>query len=177
MKIDYEFILLFKKQGKPSHVTKEIKERSRINQQDWNEYFNGHWNFPGCKQDAHLAMFPEELPKRLITMFSFVGEAVLDPFLGSGTTSLAAMKLERNSIGYEINDAFLQVIHEKIGVSQTNIFPHGEVEIVKREETSFNIQNEIAQLPYVFHDPVVIDKKGDPKKFRFGSKIDSTPPE
>jgi len=52
-------------------------------------------------------MFPEELPKRLIKMFSFAGDTILDPFLGSGTTSLAAENLERNSVGYEINKKFL----------------------------------------------------------------------
>ncbi len=62
---------------------------------------------PGERQNEHLAMFPEELPRRLIKMFSFKGETVLDPFLGSGTTSLAAKNLQRNSIGYEINEEYL----------------------------------------------------------------------
>ena len=66
-------------------------------------------------------MFPEELPKRLIKMFSFAGETVLDPFLGSGTTSLAAMNLERNSIGYEINQNFAPVIQNKLNDSKFNI--------------------------------------------------------
>ena len=58
-------------------------------------------------------MFPEELPKRLIKMFSFAGETVFDPFVGSGTTSLAAKHLGRNSIGYEINKSFLPIIKGK----------------------------------------------------------------
>ncbi len=60
--------------------------------EEWNEYFYGHWNFSGERQDNHLAMFPEELPKRLIKMFSFIGDTVLDPFLGSGTTCLGGKK-------------------------------------------------------------------------------------
>ncbi len=67
-------------------------------------------------------MFPEELPRRLIKMFSFVGDTVLDPFLGSGTTSLAAKNLDRNSIGYEINEDFLPIIKEKLGIRQKDIF-------------------------------------------------------
>jgi len=63
-------------------------------------------------------MFPEELPRRLIKMFSFAGETVLDPFLGSGTTSLAAKNLNRNSIGYEINEDFLPIIEEKLRAKQ-----------------------------------------------------------
>ena len=68
----------------------------------------------GVKQMGHIAMFPEELPKRLIKMFSFVGETVFDPFAGSGTTLLAAKNLNRNSIGYEINKDFAPIIGEKI---------------------------------------------------------------
>ena len=89
---------------------------------EWNKYFAGHWNFNGVRQAQHLAMFPEELPKRLIKMFSFVGETVLDPFLGSGTTTLAAKNLERNSVGYEINNNFLPLIKEKIGVNYNGFF-------------------------------------------------------
>ncbi|MDH4222065.1 MAG: DNA methyltransferase, partial [candidate division Zixibacteria bacterium] len=74
LKLDYEFILLFKKHGNPPKVNKEIKEQSKLTQKEWNQYFTGHWNFPGEKQDKHLAMFPEELPRRLIKMFSFVGD-------------------------------------------------------------------------------------------------------
>ena len=83
IKIDYEFILLFKKSGIPPPVNETAKEQSRLSLEEWNEYFAGHWNFSGEKQDNHLAMFPEELPRRLIRMFSFVGETVLDPFMGS----------------------------------------------------------------------------------------------
>jgi site-specific DNA-methyltransferase (adenine-specific) len=76
-------------------------------------FFTGHWNFGGARQDGHIAMFPEELPKRLIKMFSFVGDTVLDPFLGSGTTSLAAKNLNRNSVGYEMNPDFIPFIKKK----------------------------------------------------------------
>ena len=75
--IDYEFILLFKKLGKPRKVEKEIKEQSRMTKEEWKEYFHGHWNFRGARQDGHIAMFPEELPKRLIKMFAFKNENVL----------------------------------------------------------------------------------------------------
>ncbi len=61
-------------------------------------------------------MFPEELPRRLIRMFAYVGETILDPFLGSGTTSLAARNLSRNSAGYEINSKFVPIIKKKLNV-------------------------------------------------------------
>jgi site-specific DNA-methyltransferase (adenine-specific) len=118
LKLDYEFILIFRKYGNQPRVRKEIKEQSKLTQEEWNQYFAGHWNFPGETQDKHLAMFPEELPRRLIKMFSFVGDTVLDPFLGSGTTSVAARDLSRNSIGYEINEGFLPIIEKRLKLTQ-----------------------------------------------------------
>src|SRR3990167_10649839 len=171
IKLDYEFILIFKKLGVSPFVSKEIKEESKMSKDEWNQYFNGHWNFNGAKQDKHLAMFPEELPKRLIKMFSFVGDNVLDPFLGSGTTSLAAKNLNRNSIGYEKNNEFIPLIRNKLGEQQTDI--HGtEYQFIIQEHKTTNFDSEIKQLPYIFHDPHRIDKKIDPRKLQFGSKID-----
>lgn len=123
IEIDYEFILLFKKLGQSSPVSRTIKEKSRLSKQEWRKYFTGHWNFAGEKQNGgHIAIFPEELPKRLIKMFSFVGEIVLDPFLGSGTTIKVAKSLERNSIGYEINGKYLPIIKQKVGINKLSIF-------------------------------------------------------
>ena len=174
LKLNYEFILIFKKYGNSPKASKEIKEQSKIAQEEWNQYFTGHWNFPGEKQDKHLAMFPEELPRRLIKMFSFVGDTVLDPFLGSGTTSLAAKNLNRNSIGYEINEDFLPIIKEKLGLKQSTIFQNATFEIIKQEKPKIDFKVEIKKLPYVFKDLLTFDKKVDPKKLRFGSKIDNS---
>ena len=123
IEIDYEFILLFKKLGVTMPVSQQIKKASALSKEEWRQYFTGHWNFVGEKQNGgHGAVFPEELPKRLIKMFSFVGETVLDPFLGSGTTTKAAAHLGRNSIGYEINKAYLPVIKKKIGMDANSLF-------------------------------------------------------
>jgi len=174
IKLDYEFILIFKKYGTAPPVSKEVKERSKLSIEEWNQYFAGHWNFAGEKQDQHLAMFPEELPKRLIKMFSFVGDTVLDPFLGSGTSSLAARNFGRNSIGYEINENFLSAIKEKVGIKQGDLFQDIEFEIEKHGEIKVNWQDEIKKLPYIFKDPIKFDKKIDPRKMKFGSKIDNS---
>jgi DNA modification methylase len=171
VKLDYEFILLFKKLGKPPKVSKEIKEKSKLSLQEWNEYFYGHWNFSGEKQDKHLAPFPEELPKRLIKMFSFVGDNVLDPFLGSGTTSVAALKLARNSVGYEINHEYLPSIQERLA-SNIGIFDKdAKVETISQRRMSCEYEKEIQELPYVFSDPVTFERKMDPKLLKFGSRI------
>jgi len=176
LKIDYEFILIFKKHGASPRVSKEIKEQSIMTIEEWNQFFTGHWNIPGEKQDKHLAMFPEELPSRLIKMFSFVDDTVLDPFLGSGTTSLAAKKLGRNSIGYEINPEFLPLIKEKLGIHQKMMFEEAEFEIVTQDNVCVDYNETTRQLPYVFKDPVEFDKKIDPRKLQFGSKISNHTP-
>ena len=171
LKMDYEFILLFKKLGNAPKPTKEQKEQSAMTKEEWGRYFSSHWNFNGVKQTGHIAMFPEELPKRLIKMFSFVGETVFDPFAGSGTTSLAAKNLGRNSIGYEINKEFAPLIKEKLCSNQLVLGDESRVvfcEDKKGKSCSFE------QLPYVFHDPHKMDKKIDVKKLQFGSKIDSS---
>ena len=172
LKLDYEFILIFKKQGTTAPVTHEMREKSKMTTEEWNQYFSGHWNFAGEKQGKHLAMFPEELPKRLIKMFTFVGDTVLDPFLGSGTTTLAAKNLSRNSVGYEINGDFLPFIKERVGCGQSLFSEECAFEISKQEKITANFAEEIQELPYIFKDPIKVDKKIDPKKLQFGSKID-----
>lgn len=174
IKLDYEFILIFKKSGDAPFVSREIKEKSKISKEEWNQYFTGHWNFNGIKQDKHLAMFPEELPKRLVKMFSFVGDTILDPFLGSGTTTLVAKNLDRNSFGYEINKNFLPIIKEKIGASKDNLFKDAEFEIMEQKNRAIGFKDEISRSPYIFNDPIKFSRKIDPKKLKFGSKIDST---
>jgi len=169
LSIDYEFILLFKKLGKPKRVSKEIKAQSSMTKEEWKEYFNGHWNFGGARQDGHIAMFPEELPHRLIKMFSFVGDTVLDPFLGSGTTSLAAKKLNRNSVGYEINPEFKPFIERKLGV-RTPEFGQDTINFQMQELTT-DFETEIKKQPYIFKDFHNFDKKIDTRKLQFGSKI------
>jgi site-specific DNA-methyltransferase (adenine-specific) len=172
IKLDYEFILIFKKQGEAPKIDKKVKDKSKLSKEEWNEYFRGHWNFNGVKQNGHVAMFPEELPKRLIKMFSFMGDTVLDPFLGSGTTSLAAKNLGRNSVGYEINQQFLSIIKEKIGAENSLNFNQDIVKYFRQKEKDIDFEKEINQLPYIFKDSHKLDKKIDPKKMQFGSKID-----
>ena len=118
VKQDFEYILIFEKEGKSPKVSKEIKEKSRISLLKWKEYFSGHWEIQGEKQDEHPAMFPLELPLRLIKMYSFIGEVVCDCFLGSGTTMLASKMLNRDCIGYELQKKYLPIIKKKVGFSQ-----------------------------------------------------------
>jgi modification methylase len=170
LKLDYEFILIFKKLGEAPKPTKEQKELSKMTSDEWNTFFAGHWNFTGARQDNHIAMFPEELPRRLVKMFAFVGDTVLDPFAGSGTTLLASKNLGRNSVGYEINPEFIPIIKEKLAVTQTDL-DETEYEF-RKEDVEINAEERIAKLPYIFSDPHKLDKKIDVKKLQFGSKLD-----
>lgn len=112
VKKNFEYILIFKKPGKTKPAD---RMSSALSLDEWKTYFDGTWNIKGERQKEHIAMYPVELPRRLIKMYSFIGEVVLDPFLGSGTTSLAAKELERNSIGYEINPDYIDIILKKVG--------------------------------------------------------------
>ncbi len=161
IEIDYEFILIFKKPGKSLKVSKDIKEKSKLTKEEWKEYFYGHWHFGGARQIEHEAMFPEELPKRLIKMYTFVGDTVLDPFIGSGTTVKAALDLGRNAIGYEINERFLDVIQDKLGLKQSLLRFSGNIEIIKHKTPI-----EVEEVKYL---PRIKDAKPkiDPKKFNF----------
>ncbi len=169
LKIDYEFILIFKKQGKAPKPTLEQKQLSEMTKDEWNTYFSSHWNFGGAKQDGHIAVFPEELPRRLIKMFSFVGETVFDPFMGSGTTALAARNLNRNSIGYEINPEYKVFYEQKVAsgfAGGTTTFHY------IKDCDSLNVELGTNSLPYLFVDPHKMSNKIDVKKLQFGSKID-----
>lgn len=178
LKLDYEFILVFRKPGKPGKkIDPDLKEQSRLTIDQWNTYFSGHWRFPGVRQEGHLAMFPLELPLRLIKMFSFVGDTVLDPFLGSGTTSLAALQLRRHSVGYEINTDFLPIIKKKLGTDAGKPGDQAEYREIGQASAPSDFDREIAGLPYIFHDPQRLDKKVDPVSDSFGSRIDATSPQ
>lgn len=116
VELDYEYILIFRKPGKSAPVDAHARDSSALTRDEWKTFFSGHWQFGGeRKTHQHEAMFPEELPTRLIRMFSFVGETVLDPFLGSGTTLKCALQLGRSGIGYEIQEAYLPTILQKVG--------------------------------------------------------------
>lgn len=171
LKLDYEFILLFKKLGDAPKPAKEQKELSKMTAEEWNTFFVGHWNFAGARQNNHIAMFPEELPRRLIKMFSFVGETVLDPFAGSGTTSLAAKNLDRNSVGFEINPEFIPFIKEKMEVRQKDL-QGTTYEFLEQENLKTDFIKKIQSQPYIFKDPHAFNKQIDIKKLQFGSKID-----
>jgi DNA modification methylase len=133
--LDCEFILIFRK-GKLRKFQPHDKQRyeSAFTKAQRDEWFSQIWSLKGTHQTAsqlerRTAAYPEKIAQRLIKMFSVKGELVLDPFLGSGTTTKIAMQNERNSIGYETDANLLNIITQKIRCTGDNAI---EVEIIKR---------------------------------------------
>lgn len=118
----YEWIIVFSKKGKRKNIDKKLKEKSKITTKEWQDWaINSFWEMQPAKAKSvgHPAPFPEELPHRLIKLYSFVGDTVLDPFLGSGTTAIAAKRLKRNAVGYEINPDYIKLAKKYL--SQQNL--------------------------------------------------------
>lgn len=107
---EFEYILHFRKNGKKVKVSKEIKEKSRLSKDRWYEISSQIWNVNNTRNPKHPAVFPLEIPKRLIEGWSFKGDIVLDPFAGVGNTAIAAKKLERRSLSIEISSYYCSLI-------------------------------------------------------------------
>lgn len=114
IKNDTEYILFLRKPGYRS-PTAEMERLSFIDRVDYAKWFSPIWDdIPGASLRHHPAPFPHELASRLIRMFSFVGDIVVDPFGGTGTTALAAMRLDRSSLTYEVEEKYLPLIVKKL---------------------------------------------------------------
>ena len=116
IKNDIEFILMFRKPGGYRHPTQEQRDLSLISKEDHRRWFQQVWtDLPGEIQRSHPAPFPAELARRLIGMFSFVGDTVLDPFWGTGNTSLGAIgMLFVPSIGIEIEPEYINTARKRL---------------------------------------------------------------
>jgi DNA modification methylase len=143
-----ESILIFQK-GRFDYrsIPEEVKEASKINIKEFldNKWYMTLWEMtnvlPGSTLEKEIAAFPEELPYRIIKLFSYVGETVLDPFAGSGTTMKVARFLGRNSIGIEIKKSLIPIIKKKLGFEgQLPIDNQNDTfEVIIREDTQYGI--------------------------------------
>ncbi len=124
-----EPIHIFRKKG-TRKVEKEVKEKSKVSKEEFREFRDAIWNNINGVEDKHVAAYPVELPKRLIKMFSFWNDWILDPFLGSGSTMKAANDLERNCVGIELNADFLDIIKNKVKFNQGDSFSEKEFQII-----------------------------------------------
>ena len=129
IKNDIEFILMERKPGGYRQPSLAKRVLSIISADDHKSWFQQIWTgLTGASTKNHPAPYPLELAERLVRMFSFVGDTVLDPFLGTGTTTLAAKAWGRNSIGYEIDPTYLEFARKRINKTQ-NMFTDCEVAV------------------------------------------------
>ena len=125
--LDMEYILIFRRGSLRTFEPKDPQRyRSKFTKKERDEWFSQVWTVTGARQthrglERRVAAFPEEIPRRLIRMFSIEGDLVLDPFLGSGTTLKAAMDLSRRFIGYEKLEDFSGIIRERMGQGSERI--------------------------------------------------------
>ena len=109
----FENIVVFTKPGKREKVCKEIKGRSELTKDEWRDFTKGIWEIPPDRNPDHPATFPMEVAERIVRMYSFADDVVLDPFAGSGTTLIASDKHHRRGIGFEIARDYEQAIKNK----------------------------------------------------------------
>lgn len=100
-------------------MTLSAREASKLTKEEWREYTKTVWHIANVTHPAHPAVFPPEIPKRLIKLFSFVGETVLDPFAGVGTTARVAVELDRNAVSVEQNAEYAQLIRDSVANSNS----------------------------------------------------------
>ena len=136
IKNDIEFILMERKPGgyrKPSEAKRVL---SVIPSDSHRRWFQQIWTgLTGASTRNHPAPYPLELAERLIRMFSFVGDTVLDPFLGTGTTSIAAAKSGRNSVGWEVDDVYFDQAAKRVVNETSTLFSTAKIETHQRRET------------------------------------------
>ncbi len=123
IKNDIEYLLMFRKPGAYRKPTEEQRQLSKISKEDHAKWFRSFWaDVPGASTKNHPAPFPLELATRLVRMFSFVGDSVLDPFVGTGTTVIAAAEHQRHGIGVEIDPTYLAQARDRITTELNSLF-------------------------------------------------------
>jgi len=131
VKNDVEHILFFRKPGGYRKPTREMETRSFIATEDYVRWFTPIWtDVTGQQRREHPAPYPTEVPRRLIQMFSFVGDTVVDPFAGTGTTAIAALETGRNSVSVEIEPAYVDLIEKRLHESKLT----GQIEILRKTD-------------------------------------------
>ena len=135
IKNDIEFILMQRKPGGYRKPTQSQRDLSRLSKKEFTEWFRQFWNIRGESTKNHPAPFPLELAHRIVRMFSFVGDTVLDPFVGTGTTMLAAMKCSRNSLGIDIEPTYIDFAEARLREESSSFLSNITLE-VKRQSHS-----------------------------------------
>lgn len=132
IKNDIEFILMQRKPGGYRSPSAAARVLSLISGENHRAWFQQIWqDVTGASTKQHPAPYPIELAERLVRMFSFVGDTVLDPFMGTGTTNAAALKWGRNSIGTEIDDHYLAMARARVSAEASELFRSATVDVIE----------------------------------------------
>ena len=131
IKNDMEFILMQRKPGGYRQPTNGQRDESRLSKKDFDAWFQQIWNVTGASTKNHPAPYPLEVALRLVQMFSFTGDTVLDPFCGSGTTMVAALKTGRNSIGVEIEPEYCRMAARYLKAENSELFSTAKLQFEK----------------------------------------------
>lgn len=134
IKNDVEYILMLRKHGKYRSPTEDQRASSRLTKDEQAAWFRPIWtDLTGASTREHPAPYPIELAYRLVRMFSFTGDTVLDPFVGTGSTMLAAMKCHRNSIGNELDPAYFAMAEKRLKseIQQAPMFADGPSLVIR----------------------------------------------
>jgi modification methylase len=135
LNIMHEYILIFQNEGR---LKVNLNADSKLSEEFIKQVSWSIWEMPVSTSKGHPAPFPDSLPERLIRLYSFENETVLDPFGGSGTTMKAANMLNRNSIIYEINPEYVELIKNKVNWENPNLDSQALYDIKVRMEESYN---------------------------------------
>jgi len=130
IKNDIEFILMQRKPGGYRQPTERQRSLSMISKDEYGKWFQQFWNMSGASTKHHPAPFPLELAYRLVRMFSFSGDTVIDPFCGTGTSMVAAMKSGRNSVGVEIDPQYCKMAENRLREENSGMFSSANLEFI-----------------------------------------------
>jgi len=132
IKNDVEFILMLRKSGGYRQPTEEQRNASRLTKKEHHDWFQQIWTMPGESTRQHPAPYPAEVAYRLVRMFSFTGDTILDPFMGTGSTLLAAAYCGRNGIGVEIDESYFRKSKARLEADPQELFPEVGPFVIKR---------------------------------------------
>jgi len=135
IKNDIEFILMQRKPGGYRKPTAKQRELSKLTKTEHSKWFRQFWNMSGASTRKHPAPFPLDLAYRLVRMFSFWGDTVLDPFCGTATTMIGAMRCDRNSIGIEIDPEYCRMAARRLKTESSSLLYSAHLEFSKLDES------------------------------------------
>lgn len=187
--LEHEYILIFRKPGKrifKTEAEKKLRRGSAFFWEERNNWFSDIWFFNGTTQGLNgsagrerSGAFPLELPHRLINMYSLQGDTILDPFLGTGTTSLAAMLNARNSLGYEIDPSFLELFAARINrtfISEANRITNNRLLNHLQFIDNYKLKGKEPKYTNIHYDfPVITNQETELKLYAIRDIIKQSP--